>query len=51
MGRLNDELNYMSEEGSLLKPIKMDPEERAKNRRSVEHNPYIAGFGSKKVLE
>ena len=46
MGRLNQELNHLSEEGSLLKPVKEDRQERAKKRWSASgatalNNPFI----------
>ncbi len=40
MARLNDELNHLTEEGSLLRPIKMDPESRARLKK-FENNPYL----------
>jgi hypothetical protein len=41
MGRLNDELTHLTEEGSLLRPVKMDPVSRAKLKH-FQNNPYLA---------
>jgi hypothetical protein len=40
MGRLNEELSALTEEGSLYKPIKMDPVSRAKLKQ-FNNNPYV----------
>ena len=44
MGRMYNQLNHLTEEGSLYKPIKVDPEQRAKKRwsNSSTNNPYLA---------
>jgi hypothetical protein len=41
MGRLNEELTHLTEEGSLLRPIKMDPVSRAKLKQ-FQNNPYLS---------
>jgi hypothetical protein len=54
MGRLHNELNHLTEEGSLLRPIKMDPEQRAKQRWSTttHTNPYLAqGLSASNIKE
>jgi hypothetical protein len=40
MGRMSEELNCLTEEGSLYRPIKVDPQERAKQKQF--NNPYVA---------
>lgn len=43
MGRLNEELGALTEEGSLYKPIKMDPVSRAKLKQ-FSNNPYVSSI-------